>query len=102
MACAVGGNGEPATRAARGAGEGLLQRVTALGTAGHVLDYDDTYLPGVAHLSAPAAPAALALGAQLGATAADALAAYAAGFEAAGALSRAGHPVAELLALLDA
>jgi 2-methylcitrate dehydratase PrpD len=92
LACAVGGTAEPAARAAREAGDGLLDRVTAAGTAGHVLDFDDTYLPGIAHLSAPTAPAALVLGAERGASAGEALEAYAAGFEAAGALARAGHP----------
>jgi 2-methylcitrate dehydratase PrpD len=92
MACAIGGREEPAARAARSAGDGLLDRVTAAGTAGHVLDYDDTYLPGIAHLSAPTAPAALLCAAERGASAADALAAYAAGFEAMGAMARAAHP----------
>jgi 2-methylcitrate dehydratase PrpD len=92
MACAVGGLAEPAARAAREAGDGLFDRIAAAGTAGHVLDFDDTYLPGIAHLSAPTAPAALVLGAERGASAGEALAAYAAGFEAAGALAGAGHP----------
>jgi 2-methylcitrate dehydratase PrpD len=92
MACAVGGLEEPASRAAREAGDGVLERVIAAGTAGHVLDFDDTYLPGVAHLSAPTAPAALVLGTELSAGVGEVLAAYAAGFEAAGALARAGHP----------
>ena len=92
LACAAGGLAEPAARAAREAGDGLLDRVAAAGTAGHVLDFDDTYLPGIAHLSAPTAPAALVLGAERGASAGEALAAYAAGFEAAGAMARAGHP----------
>jgi 2-methylcitrate dehydratase PrpD len=92
MACAVRGRSEPAARAAASAGDGLLERVAALGTAGHVLDFDDTYLPGIAHLSAPVAPAALAVGAATGATVGDVLAAYARGFEAMGALASAGHP----------
>jgi 2-methylcitrate dehydratase PrpD len=92
MACAVRGRSEPAARAATGAGAGLLERVAALGTAGHVLDFDDTYLPGIAHLSAPVAPAAIAVGAAAGATVGDVVAAYARGFEAMGALARAGHP----------
>jgi 2-methylcitrate dehydratase PrpD len=92
LGCAIGGSGEPAARAAAAAGDGLLERVAALGTAGHVLDFDDTYLPGIAHLSAPVAPAALCTGAAAGATVADVLAAYAAGFEAMGALARASHP----------
>lgn len=91
-ACAIGGRSEPAARAAREVGDELLDRVAAAGTAGHVLDFDDTYLPGVAHLSAATAPAALVLGAQRGAGAGEVLGAYAAGFEAAGALARAGHP----------
>jgi 2-methylcitrate dehydratase PrpD len=88
MACAVRGASEPAARAAAAAGD----TVVALGTAGHVLDFDDTYLPGIAHLSAPVAPAALVLGAREGASVDDVLAAYADGFEAMGALAAAGHP----------
>src|SRR3954471_23983458 len=88
LACASRGFAEPAARAASAAGD----PVVALGTAGHVLDYDDTYLPGIAHLSAPVAPAALVLGAHEGATVDDVLAAYADGFEAMGALAAAGHP----------
>lgn len=95
LACAVGGRHEPAARAAGGASPaamGLLERVAFLGAAGHVLDFDDTYLPGLAHLSAPVAPAALGLAAELGASVGDALGAFAAGFEAMGALARASHP----------
>ena len=92
LACAARGAREPAARAAFAAGDDLLDRVAAAGTAGHVLDFDDTYLPGVAHLSAPTAPAALVLGAEQGASVGEVLSAYAAGFEAMGALSRASHP----------
>ena len=92
LACASAGAAEPAARAAREAGDGLLERVTAAGAAGHVLDYDDTYLPGLAHLSAPVAPAALLLAAELGLDVAAVLAAYRGGFEATAALARAGHP----------
>ena len=92
MACAAGGREQRAARAARAAGDGLLERVAWLGTAGHVLDFDDTYLPGLAHLSAPTAPAAIAVGAARDASVGDVLAAHAAGFEAMGAMSRASHP----------
>jgi 2-methylcitrate dehydratase PrpD len=92
LACAAGGARERAVWTARAAGEGLLARVTAAGAAGHVLDYDDTYAPGVIHASACAAPAALVLGASLGADVAAVLDAYAAGFEAACAVARASHP----------
>jgi 2-methylcitrate dehydratase PrpD len=88
LACASRGFAEPAARAASAAGDPIV----ALGTAGHVLDFDDTFLPGIAHLSAPVAPAALALGAHEGATVGDVLAAYADGFEAMGALAAAGRP----------
>jgi 2-methylcitrate dehydratase PrpD len=84
----VGGWGEPAARAARQTGD----RVLELGAAGHVLDFDDTYLPGIAHLSAPVAPVALVLAAERGLTLGDALEAFEAGFEAMGALARASHP----------
>ncbi|TML35067.1 MAG: MmgE/PrpD family protein [Actinobacteria bacterium] len=92
LACAVAGAEEPAARAARGLDGGLAERIAAAGTAGHVLDFDDTYLPGLAHLSAPTAPVALLLGAEREASVGEALAAYAAGFEATGGLSAANHP----------
>jgi 2-methylcitrate dehydratase PrpD len=92
LACAAGGAAEPAARAARASADGIEGRVAAAGGAGHVLDFDDTYTPGLAHLSAPVAPAALVLGAELGATVAQVLPAYAAGFEAMGRLAAANHP----------
>src|SRR4051812_38274069 len=92
LGCAAGGREEPAARAASALGDGLAERVIALGTAGHVLDFDDTYLPGLAHLSAPTAPAAVVLGAELEATVGEVLDAYAEGFEAMGALAAANHP----------
>ncbi len=88
LACAARGRSEPAARAA----EKLGEPVTTAATAGHVLDFDDTYLPGLAHLSAPSAPAALVVGAERGARVDDVLSAYARGFEAMGAVARASHP----------
>jgi 2-methylcitrate dehydratase PrpD/predicted RNA-binding protein with PIN domain len=88
LACAARGRDQPAARAARDLGD----PVVFAATAGHVLDFDDTYLPGLAHLSAPTAPAALIVAAERGLSLGDALAAYAAGFEAMGALARASHP----------
>jgi 2-methylcitrate dehydratase PrpD len=70
----------------------LLERVTWAGCAGHVLDYDDTYSPGLVHASAPVAPVALLLGAELELDIGTVLDAYAAGFETTAALARAGHP----------
>ncbi|HEX8064920.1 MAG TPA: MmgE/PrpD family protein [Thermoleophilaceae bacterium] len=92
LACAAAGRSQPAARAAAAAADGIEARVAAAGTAGHVLDFDDTYLPGLAHLSAPVAPAALVLGAELGASAGRVLDAYAAGFEAMAQLTSANHP----------
>lgn len=90
LACAVAGHNEPAVIAARRVhGEA---GVMALAAAGHVLDFDDTYAPGLAHLSAPTAPAALVTGAAVGASVAEVLTAYAAGFEAMAAVARASHP----------
>jgi 2-methylcitrate dehydratase PrpD len=87
LACAYGGREQPAARAAH-VGDGPLEEVAWLATAGHVLDFDDTYLPGIAHLSAPTAPAAISTAARLDRSVGDALDAYAAGFEAMGALAR--------------
>lgn len=92
LACAQRGAREPAAIAARASGDGLLERVAAAGTAGHVLDFDDTYAPGLAHLSAATAPAAVVLGAHLNSDVGAVLDAYAAGFEAMGALARTCHP----------
>jgi 2-methylcitrate dehydratase PrpD len=92
LACAAAGSTEPAARAARAAGDGLLERVVAAGCAGHVLDYDDTYEPGLVHASAPVAPAALLLAAGLGRDLGAALEAFAAGWEATAGLARASHP----------
>jgi 2-methylcitrate dehydratase PrpD len=92
LGCAAGGTGEPTARAARAAGEGLLERVAAAGCAGHVLDFDDTYTPGLVHASAPVAPAVLLLASELGRDLGTALAAFTVGWEATAALARAGHP----------
>jgi 2-methylcitrate dehydratase PrpD len=92
LACSSAGASERAARCARAIGEGASDRVFAAAVAGHVLDFDDTYVPGLAHLSAPTAPVALILGAGLGASIGDVLRAYAEGFEATGALARRSHP----------
>src|SRR5262245_33500049 len=92
LACAARGAAEPAARAARAAGDGLLARVAFAGPPGHVLDDADTHLPGLRDLSANTAPAALVRAAALGRSVGDALAAYADGFEAMGAFATANHP----------
>jgi 2-methylcitrate dehydratase PrpD len=66
--------------------------VAVAGAAGHVLDYDDTLPDGIAHVSAPTAPAALVVAASLRRSLGDALDAYAEGFEAMAALATAAHP----------
>jgi 2-methylcitrate dehydratase PrpD len=88
IACSYAGRNEPATAAARAGGDS----VAAAGVAGHVLDFDDTYLPGIAHLSAPVAPVACVLGAEVGADATAIVRAYAEGVEAMGAVAAASHP----------
>jgi 2-methylcitrate dehydratase PrpD len=92
LACACAGAHERAPRAVGAVGDDLITRVAFAGTAGHVLDYDDTFADGVAHVSAACAPAALLLAAHLGQTAGDALDAYAEGYEAMAAVAAASHP----------
>jgi 2-methylcitrate dehydratase PrpD len=64
------------------------------GTAAHCLDFDDTYVKGVTHVSAPVWAATLALGEELGASEQQMLSAFVAGFEAA---ARAGYELGELV-----
>ena len=92
LACACAGAGERAARAMRATGEDLLTDVAFAGTAGHVLDFDDTFADGVAHVSAACGPAALVLAAQLGETLQASLDAYAEGYEAMAAVAAASHP----------
>jgi 2-methylcitrate dehydratase PrpD len=92
LGCSSAGASERAARCARAVAEGVSGRVFAAAVAGHVLDFDDTYVPGLAHLTAPTAPVALILGAELDVTIGDVLRAYAEGFEAMGALARRSHP----------
>jgi 2-methylcitrate dehydratase PrpD len=92
LSCTARGMEELPAQAARAAADGLAGRVAAAGCAGHVLDYDDTYAPGLVHASAPAAPVALMLAAEGDLPLVAALAAHAAGFEATAALARASHP----------
>jgi 2-methylcitrate dehydratase PrpD len=92
IACATAGASERAASSIRASAQDLSSQVAFAGAAGHVLDYDDTFSDGVAHVSAACAPAALVLGADLGRTLADVLEAYAAGFESMAALAAASHP----------
>jgi 2-methylcitrate dehydratase PrpD len=92
LACAYAGADERAAQAVRASGEDLLGDVAFAGTAGHVLDFDDTFADGVAHVSATCAPAALIVAAHRGLSVGDALEAYAAGFEAMAAVAAASHP----------
>ncbi len=92
LACACAGADERAAKAVRACGTDLLADVAFAGTAGHVLDFDDTFSDGVAHVSATCAPAALVLAANLGLSLQAALDAYAAGFEAMAAVAAASHP----------
>jgi 2-methylcitrate dehydratase PrpD len=92
LACASAGRAEPAAQLALAPNGGTSGRVLAAAVAGHILDYDDTYLPGLAHLSAPTAPVALLLGAGRGSSIGEVLGAYAAGFESMAAVAGASHP----------
>ncbi|MFZ0088895.1 MAG: MmgE/PrpD family protein [Solirubrobacteraceae bacterium] len=92
LACAAAGADERAASAMRAAGDDLPAEVAFAATAGHVLDFDDTLSPGVVHVSAACAPAALVTAAHLGLSLRAALDAYAEGFEAMGAVAAASHP----------
>jgi 2-methylcitrate dehydratase PrpD len=92
LACARGGVNERAALAVRASGEDLVADVAFAGTAGHVLDFDDIFPEGVAHVSAICAPAALVLAGHLGLSLGAALRAYAHGFEAMASLAASNHP----------
>ena len=64
------------------------------GTMAHCLDFDDTHVGSLAHLSGPTLAAALAVGNECGATAAEILRAYVIGFEVSGRLGKGGMGVA--------
>jgi 2-methylcitrate dehydratase PrpD len=92
LACACAGADERAAKAVRASGTDLLADVAFAGTAGHVLDFDDTFSDGVAHVSAACAPAALVLAADVGLSLEAALDAYGSAFEAMAAVAAASHP----------
>lgn len=73
-----------ACRAVIGHDRRLPMRDAALlnGVLAHGLDYDDTHMAGIIHLSVSVLPTVLALGAQRGSSGAEMLAAYIAGVEA--------------------
>lgn len=64
------------------------------GTLAHCLDFDDTYVKGITHISAPVWAATLAVGESIGASEDELLTAYIAGFETA---ARVGYGLGELV-----
>ena len=92
LGCAHAGRGERAAQALTSLGDDVPARVAFAGAAGHVLDYDDTLADGLAHVSAPCAPAAMVLAAELGLTVGVMLEAFAEGWEAMAAVASASHP----------
>jgi 2-methylcitrate dehydratase PrpD len=85
LAAAIGGfgHGEVGSRGVIGFDRPLPLRdaIWLNGALMHGLDYDDTHMAGVLHLSVGVLPAVLGLGAQHGASGAAMLAAYIAGLE---------------------
>jgi 2-methylcitrate dehydratase PrpD len=92
LACASAGSLERAAQAVRALGDDLPARAAFAGTAGHVLDYDDTLPDGVAHVSAACAPAALVLADELELSLGAMLEAFAEGWVAMAAVASASHP----------
>lgn len=80
---AVGAAGGATGRAVIGHDRRLPLRDAALlnGVLAHGLDYDDTHMAGIIHLTVSVLPTVLALGAQCGASGAEMLTAYIAGVE---------------------
>lgn len=64
------------------------------GTMAHCLDFDDTHVRSIAHLTGPTWAAAFAVGAHLGASPRDIVAAFVSGFEVGGRLGSGGLGVA--------
>lgn len=71
-------------------GLGLRDALLMNGSLVHGLDFDDTYLPGSMHLTASAVPCALGVGAHVGASGRDVLAALAVGMEVSARVAAAG------------
>ena len=110
LGVALGAADEPAARIVRdtalswsnaGASTVLLGGAAAApvaalcnGTLAHCLDFDDTYVKAVVHISAPVWAATLAVGEDVGASESQMLTAYIGGFEAA---ARAGMGLGELV-----
>src|SRR5947209_12259526 len=108
LGVAIGAADEPAGRIVRDVAAGWRSqgRATVLfsgtaaapfaalanGTLAHCLDFDDTYVKAVTHISAPVWAATLALGEEAGADEAAMLSAFVAGFETA---SRLGNGLGE-------
>ncbi len=92
LGCACAGAAQRAPQAMRSLGDDVPARVAFAATAGHVLDYDDTLPDGVAHVSAPCAPAALVLADELDQSLGAMLEAFAEGWEAMAAVVSASHP----------
>jgi 2-methylcitrate dehydratase PrpD len=92
LGCACAGAGERAAQSVRSLGDDVPARVACAATAGHVLDYDDTLPDGVVHVSAPCAPAALVVAAELDLSLGAMLEAFADGWEAMAAVASASHP----------
>jgi 2-methylcitrate dehydratase PrpD len=92
LGCACAGAGERAALSMRSLGDDVPARVASAATAGHVLDYDDTLPDGVVHVSAPCAPAALVVAAELDLSLGAMLEAFADGWEAMAAVASASHP----------
>ncbi len=80
VAAAAAGGGLPVVGFARRLP--LRDAMLANGVLCHGLDFDDTHIGGVLHLSVAIAPAVLALASHRGASGRDALAAYVVGIEA--------------------
>ena len=92
VACMVGGAATPLGRAVpRGSDDPSLM-ARWLAVVGHVLDFDDTFTPGLAHLSCPTVAAALATACLVDADVETVAEGHRRGWEFMAAMTRAHHP----------
>ncbi|WP_114591296.1 MmgE/PrpD family protein [Euzebya pacifica] len=92
IACMAGGAATPLRHSPPSLGSDPGHLARWLATVGHVLDFDDTFTPGLAHLSSPTAAAALAMASHLDGDVAVVAQGHRRGWEFMAAMTRAHHP----------
>lgn len=92
VACMAGGVATPLGRSVPRGYDDPGQTARWLAVVGHVLDFDDTFTPGLAHLSCPTVAAALATARHVNASVEKVAEGHRRGWEFMAAMTRAHHP----------